>query len=789
MKNKKNKNIYLYISIFIVILVVVLLLNLKNISKLFGTVSKSSSDRYSETISEICNTIADNDYFMTISFGIYQNYGPSGDATVILESVDKKFIFEKNIKVDSGSRANFSYAVPRGKYTLTIVKEMDEDGVQGNDFDTYNHKNIIDENTNYFTLELKHSDRKNLIVSGHLFNDIYYDYIRNDNKKGTIRVYKKEEAEYNLEKEKYSYTILGKVVKDMLKKHNIKFEFGEGKYTDLGAVLVDIFMASILSESRLISTDSLSVRDTFKLQLEMYKSGVCGTISECFGMDSDDGVKNAFGSDENFADAFTLLLDDEKLPVNNKIVIEEGVELLESGLFYAAKTDKLVIPSTVVYIGSGALAGADISKLEFNGYKSDLDYGSGSILEGAYVENIVFAEGIERIGENLFSNIDSPVSLNFPSTLKIIENDCFRETKIVNGYIDLKNIEKVGDNAFNNSGLKNINFGNKLKEIGKNAFYNNEIQITSISSAYSNYPTTYDYLLIPKTVNKIGEYAFYSNNINQLKFAVDSSNQLSDIEYIGKYAFEGNKIVEVIIPNNELNNIVIDSYAFDNNKIVYVDLNKSVKEVNEGAFSNNIIKKVKLSESLKSLGKNSFYKNEIISIDFNDSLEEIGESAFENNKIVDLVLPESLKKIGIRAFSINSIVNLKIPKNVEYIYGDAFLNNNLKTLEFLVDADTKMCSLKSIGSFAFEGNDEKTTNVLEELYLPKSNSSNGYTLGYRSFYNNKIKKITLSESVVLDNAQIFSSNDIELVKVLGEDKNRYYSVWQSAGLPAELKIY
>ena len=778
MKSKFFKNKYIFILIFVFILVVILLLNIKNISKLFASAGRAGGDRYSETISEICNTITNNDYFMTVSFGIYQNYGPSGDADIILTPVDSNFKeLTKSIKVDSGSRANFSYTVPKGKYKLTIKKTIDVDGEPGNDFETYNHNSIIDENTNYFTVKLLHANNSNLIVSGHLYMDTYYDYLKNDRGYGTIRIYKNSDSEMNLGRERYSYTILGKVVKDMLKKHNIKFDYGEGKYAELGAVLVDILLASMISDSRLISADPLTIRDMLKLQLEMYKSGACGTVSECFQQENND-ITGAFGSDSNFVDAFSLILDDTKLPVNNKIVIEDGVEMLDTGLFYGARTDELVIPNSVIYIAEGAFAGIDISTVKFNGYKTNLDYDTGALFSESYIEKIVFAEGIERIGTGMFSNISTPVSVNFPSTLKTIGNNCFNDTKMKNNHLDLVNVEEIGDYAFYNSDIKTIDFGSRLKNIGNYAFYENDLS---------------NLLSIPKTIVKIGDYAFSNNNISQLKFSLDSSTQLSNLESVGKYAFRYNIINEIIIPNNELNNILIDEYAFSDNNIVYVNLNKSVNEINEAAFSNNKIKRVELSESLKYLGKNIFLNNEITSIRFNEKLEEIGESAFENNNIVNLVLPESLKKIGYRAFLDNSIVNLKIPKNVEIISSYAFSDNKLKTLDFLVDEDTNECSLVDIYNYAFSGrdfgnNENTNSNSIESLVLPKSSNNGGYKLERGVFEYNKIKKLTLSESVILSNG-VFTGNNIELIKVLGKNKDRYNSIWQSAGLPLELKIY
>ena len=114
-------------------------------------------------------------------------------------------------------------------------------------------------------------------------------------------------------------------------------------------------------------------------------------------------------------------------------------------------------------------------------------------------------------------------------------------------------------------------------------------------------------------------------------------------------------------------------------------------------------------------------------------------------------------------------------------------------MDFLVDEDTNECSLVDIYNYAFSGrdfgnNENTNSNSIESLVLPKSSNNGGYKLERGVFEYNKIKKLTLSESVILSNG-VFTGNNIELVKVLGKNKDRYNSIWQSAGLPLELKIY
>ena len=155
MKGIKFKKGYIILALIVLVIFIFLFFNFNNIRGLFGATttlnpnSESTRGRYSDTVSEICNNIVNNDYFMTVSFGIYQNYGTEGNVNVILESTDGKFTFSKSVYVDINSRTNFSYAVPKGNYKLTItkVKKQNDNDLIKEDFLDYVHSKTINEIT------------------------------------------------------------------------------------------------------------------------------------------------------------------------------------------------------------------------------------------------------------------------------------------------------------------------------------------------------------------------------------------------------------------------------------------------------------------------------------------------------------------------------------------------------------------------------------------------------------------------------------------------------------------
>ena len=136
-------------------------------------------------------------------------------------------------------------------------------------------------------------------------------------------------------------------------------------------------------------------------------------------------------------------------------------------------------------------------------------------------------------------------------------------------------IEVIGENAFNESQIKQITFPSTLKAIKKHAFNNAEIEysfnlpngLTEIGdySFQAALKTLPDYsLTIPGTVTRIGEKAFSSCNIKELTllngvkriesgaFYLTKVEKLyipDSVRYIGRNVFQYSSLKEVSIPS------------------------------------------------------------------------------------------------------------------------------------------------------------------------------------------------------------------------------------------------
>lgn len=162
------------------------------------------------------------------------------------------------------------------------------------------------------------------------------------------------------------------------------------------------------------------------------------------------------------------------------------------------------------------------------------------------------------------------------------------------------------------------------------------------------------------------------------------------------YVFENNKTITKIVFPKTLKKI--GGYAFQSSSLEELVLPEGVEELAPFAFSwSKKMTKVTLPASCKTLGGYVFNGCEALtSVTFVDGLEAIGGYAFRNCKVLENVtLPKTLQKIGPKAFSgCLAFTTLELPESVTSV-GEAVIaeNANQKTLvchsEKPADAVTK----------------------------------------------------------------------------------------------------
>ena len=214
----------------------------------------------------------------------------------------------------------------------------------------------------------------------------------------------------------------------------------------------------------------------------------------------------------------------------------------------------------------------EIQKYHFNKLRSDVDWGSGSLV--GCCKTARFVNGVEIIDERRLANVDSLRRIELPKTIRRINKLAFsgcnylqliniqetRTTRIDDkvfsgckhlGYISLPpSLQSIGDYAFERSGLVVITIPQNVKNIGDYAFEGcmelRQVRFTSVVNhlgkrLFSDCPKL-KHIIIPKGTrliyeNMIMDFKDKLIEIDSLKYSLSKALNLvlNESEYAAKY--------------------------------------------------------------------------------------------------------------------------------------------------------------------------------------------------------------------------------------------------------------
>lgn len=259
--------------------------------------------------------------------------------------------------------------------------------------------------------------------------------------------------------------------------------------------------------------------------------------------------------------------------------------------------------------------------------------------DNANITGITFKEGsqITWIGDHAFKDCSKLKAINnVPAGLTDIKDWCFESTALESVNLSNTNVTIMKNGVFyNNKSLTSIQLPDKLEKFFDNAF-NGCIALNNI--------------VMPSTVKEIYNYVF--NDCTSL------SNVTFNDSYtvLGHHVFKNCPLAAVTFPKTLTR---IGEYAFESTNLKTVDLsNTQIQSLDNGSFYNcQQLKDVKLPIALTDIGERAFYKSAIASITFPSSLQKINAWAFQNTQLTNVVIPTKTGHIGDGAFSDNA--NLK----------------------------------------------------------------------------------------------------------------------------------
>ena len=312
----------------------------------------------------------------------------------------------------------------------------------------------------------------------------------------------------------------------------------------------------------------------------------------------------------------------------------------------------------------------------------------------------LFLENIIEIADSVFENNQIIQKIEAPN-LKKINNKAFYNCSNLN-IVKAPLLEYIGDSSFYGTNLVNFDFSNVL-EIGKNAFEKAKL----------------DEVVLPKTLTKVGKYAF-ANNLYLVK-----ANIGSNMTKIKDGMFENCINLKDVKFSNTINKFGIAVF-------------KNCKKLNQ----------VELPEHLKVIETNSFWGCESLKkVIFNDEIEVINDYAFGDTKVSSIILPDSIKTIGKLPF--HMCYQLEVFKINKLFHNDILdkTNSHLREITIKEDHLELVKPIKKIINY----NNLIIIKYTDDSFNILSKPSKYYDYDY---FNNTFKNINIK--MLLKNDEIFN---------------------------------
>ena len=445
--------------------------------------------------------------------------------------------------------------------------------------------------------------------------------------------------------------------------------------------------------------------------------------------------------------------------------LPSNLEFLGDQAFFDNQIEgKLVLPKNLKNLGERAFKSNQITELEFKCEKLEV------IKEQAFQDNkikqVTLPSSVKKIEVGAFSGNLGDENYAMKVVLLSKENvDNKDSSSIINPtekdkttIIDVDS-SKWNENDFRFDKGKVLGFSN----IGKlKVRENKNLVIPEKNGKY--------------VVDEIGDDAFRNvdfENSSLNKYDLQSVKLPKTVKKIGKFAFQSNYLTEFEAP--EALKIIGDG-AFMNNKIEMLELGENTEIIGSSAFHINKLFAIVIYPNVREIGNSAFRNNDAQNVMFmGDKVEKIGEMAFCNNKIseLDLSLLTKLKEISVQTFYKNSITKVTMPENLESVKEEAFRYNNLKEIEF-------SNKIKEIKFNAFDDNkvEDNHKKVLVKIKGKTLADGNNFVVNPEETTKNKddLKKV-LDELNKLNLTQLrddtqkqFKDMKAECEKLLKQDK-------------------
>ena len=418
----------------------------------------------------------------------------------------------------------------------------------------------------------------------------------------------------------------------------------------------------------------------------------------------------------------------------------------------------IYLPETIISIGHSAFSGC-ISLISINLPESLVILEEFTFSNCRSLSYIELPDSLISIERGVFLDCQSLTNIIIPDLVQRIESAAFQRCTSLNEVFFGDSLINIGQGAFTGcSSLTEISFPNSVRSIGEGAF----VECLSLS-----------FVTIPSSVSYIGKYSFgncsklenifvdednnyftsvngvlYDKNMNTLIQCPGGKDKIiipESVHRIGEYAFYGcSWLREVLIPESVT---FIGEGAFDECGFLRnIVLPKLLTKIEDFTFYNcSSLTSVIFPEGLTNIGFQAFfYCTSLSSINIPNTVETIEEGAFAGCvQLISVDLPYSIKNIEAGSFTLcNSLESITISDhNLYYSSMDGVLYS--KNLEKLI----QWPPAKPLTNFNW-------SPVLKEI-------------GAKAFSFNKLLSIELPESIsIIEESAFYSCSSLREVTCL-----------------------
>jgi hypothetical protein len=282
-------------------------------------------------------------------------------------------------------------------------------------------------------------------------------------------------------------------------------------------------------------------------------------------------------------------------------------------------------------------------------------------------------------------------------------------------------------------------------------------------------------ITIPAGVTFIGEYALAGTALTGLDLT-----HLTKLEYVGDAAFAYNKLMTSVkfAPTSPFESLEGDIFRCDNS-LTTIELNDSVKCIEEGLFADTKIQKLDLSKTQITVLPDLFWGDEEKAADANSVCNTLTEILLPERKmdaLNDEVLRPGLEVIGNHAFAfLQGITEMTIPSTVWAMGTWAFAYcSNLTTVTAM---DSQLRNLGS-GTFRNCTNLENFTFVTLSVIDPKFQTIGSSTSTWADPCGNAVR---VGGTFDFDDTQFYLCTKKPVITVTEESydilKGQYYKAY------------